>query len=70
MIERGSVFISSKGKKWEKIESFEFGNLINDPTKRTYVFKEPVETRYIKIQSDRGAGGSQIAAIAELDFFE
>ncbi len=70
MIERGSVFISTKGKKWEKIESFEFGNLINDPTKRTYVFKEPVETRYIKIQADRGAGGSQIAAIAELDFFE
>jgi alpha-L-fucosidase len=70
MIESGSFFVSSNGKKWDKIESFEFGNLINDPTKRTYIFKDPVITRYIKIQADRGAGGSQIAAIAELDFFE
>jgi alpha-L-fucosidase len=70
MIEQGMVLISKNGKNWEEIESFEFGNLINDPTKRFHKFKVPVQARYIRIQSERGAGGTTIAAIAELDFYE
>jgi len=70
MIEKGWILISENGKKWEEIESFEFGNLINDPTKRNWNFKSPVETRFIRIRSERGAGGSNVASIAELDFYE
>jgi len=70
MIEKGTILISVNGKKFEELESFEFGNMINDPTKRTWSFKTPVETRYIRVQSERGAGGSNVAGIAELDFFE
>lgn len=70
MIEKGSIFKSKNGKKWEKVESFEFGNLINDPTKRIWTFKAPINTRYIKIQSDIAAGNSKIASIAEIDFFD
>ena len=70
MIEKGWILISENGKKWEELEPFEFGNLINDPTKRSHKFKTVIQTRYIRIQSERGADGSNIAAIAELDFFE
>lgn len=70
MIEKGMILTSKNGKKWTELESFEFGNLINDPTKRSLNFKAPVNVRYIRIRSDRGAGDSHLAAIAELDFFE
>jgi alpha-L-fucosidase len=70
MIEKGTILISTNGRKWQKLESFEFGNLINDPTKRTWTFKIQVKTRYIRIQSDASAGGSNSAIIAELDFYE
>ena len=70
MIERGTILISSNGRKWQEFESFEFGNLINDPTKRTWNFKANVRTQYIRIRSDGGAGGSNTAIVAELDFYE
>ncbi|SMO52135.1 alpha-L-fucosidase [Saccharicrinis carchari] len=69
MMELGSIYTSKKGKKWKKVTSFEFGNLINDPVKRTKAFDKPLKTRYIKIVSERGAGGSNSVAVAELDFF-
>jgi len=68
MIEKGVVKISSDGKKWKELEVFEFGNLINDPSKRKHFFQNPVNTRYIKIESHTIAGGNKSAAIAELDF--
>ena len=70
MIERGIIKISKDGIIWNLFENFEFGNLINDPVKRTHQFKKPVTTRYIRIESIVIAGGKQTAAIAELDFFE
>ena len=70
MIEKGMILTSKNGKKWTEFESFEFGNLINDPTKRSLNFKAPVNVRYIRIRSDKGAGDSNTATIAELDFFE
>lgn len=70
MIEQGVVKISQDGKSWKEVESFEFGNLINDPTPRTHYFKEAVHTRFVRIESKTIAGGKKQAAIAELDFFE
>ncbi len=68
MIEKGVLKISADGKSWKTLESFEFGNLINDPTTRKHVFKSVVNTRYIRIESREIAGGGKIAAIAEVDF--
>ena len=70
MIEKGWVMVSEDGTKWKDQETFEFGNLINDPTKRTVRFTSPIMTRFIRIVSERGAGGSNIAPISVLDFFE
>lgn len=70
MIEKGIIQISKDGKNWEPVESFEFGNLINDPSARTHYFKNEITTRYIKLQPTAIAGNKKSVAIAELDFFE
>jgi len=69
MIEKGVIKISNNGKNWQKLEEFNFGNLINDPSTRKHNFKKPVSTRYIRIESIVIAGGKNTATIAELDFF-
>ncbi len=70
MMEKGTVRTSVDGKNWTIISSFEFGNLINDPTKRRHPFSSPVAARYITIESKEIAGKGNVLAIAELDFFE
>ena len=69
MIEKGVFYISADGKSWKKVEDFEFGNLINDPTKRQHYFQQPVSARFVKIEATRIAAGGQVVAIAELDLF-
>lgn len=70
MMEKGVIKVSKDGKNWEQIEAFEFGNLINDPSTRTYRFKQKINTQYIRIESTVIAGDGNSLAIAELDFFE
>lgn len=70
MIEEGIVKVSVDGKLWKEVERFKFGNLINDPVRRSHYFKQSVKARYVKIISKVIAGRGKSAAIAELDFFE
>jgi len=70
MMEKGTVWISNDGKKWEPAESFEFGNLINDPTPRTHYFKNIISARYIQIQATGISANKEPLAIAKLDFLE
>ncbi|ATP55753.1 alpha-1,3/4-fucosidase [Pedobacter ginsengisoli] len=70
MMEKGIVQISDDGKNWKTIESFEFGNLINDPTARTHYFKNIISARYIQLQATGIAANKKSLAIAELDFLE
>ncbi|WP_242203081.1 alpha-L-fucosidase [Aestuariivivens insulae] len=70
MIEQGTFKVSEDGKQWQTVEAFEFGNLINDPVKRSHYFKNTAVGRFIRIESKAIAGGKQTAAIAELDIFE
>ena len=69
MMEKGVFYISADGKNWKKVEDFEFGNLINDPTKRQHYFLQPVSARFVKIEATRIAARGQVVAIAELDLF-
>ena len=68
LISEGYIEISEDGKHWKKAESFEFGNIINDPTTRNHYFKEPVSTRFIKIKVKEIAGSEHTAAAAEFGF--
>ncbi|WP_407510126.1 alpha-L-fucosidase [Elizabethkingia anophelis] len=69
MMAKGIVEISADGKKWEAVSAFEFGNLVNDPSKRSLYFKQAVKARYVRVIAQEIAGNSQALTIAELDFF-
>ncbi|MDE5944124.1 MAG: alpha-L-fucosidase [Rikenella sp.] len=47
---QGTVSVSDDGRHWKTAERFEFGNLINDPTKRYHYFKTPYTARHIRIE--------------------
>lgn len=70
MMEKGILKVSDDGTTWREAENFTFGNLINDPTTRTHLFKTVVTARYIQIESISIAGNDNTLTIAELDFFE
>ena len=69
MLEKGIFRISDDGNAWKDAETFEFGNLINDPTKRTHYFKNPVKTRYIRVEATAIAANGKVLSMAELDLF-
>jgi alpha-L-fucosidase len=70
LIEKGLIKVSKNGKSWKTVQTFDLGNLINDPTARTVRFTKKVKARYVQIISVVGAGGSKSATIAEIDFLE
>lgn len=54
---KGSVNVSIDGKSWTKVEDFELGNLVNDPSVRYQYFKNPVEAKFVKISiAGKGEG--------------
>lgn len=69
MMEQGDIYTSQDGTNWKKLETFEFGNLINDPSKRFHYFKNPATARYTRIEATKIAGNGNSVAIAEVDFF-
>lgn len=69
MIAKGVIEVSKDGRKWKQAEVFEFGNLVNDPSTRYHYFDKPISTRFIRIRPIDLAGGSNQAAIAEIDLF-
>ena len=49
---RGEVSVSDDRKNWKTLSTFEFGNLVNDPSPRYVHFHNSVTCRYIRITSD------------------
>ena len=69
MMAKGDILISKDGRKWKKAETFVFGNLINDPTKRFHYFKQAVKAHYVRIETTEIAAGGKTVTIAEIDLF-
>ena len=67
MMAKGIVWASVDGKNWTKAGAFEFGNLINDPTRRSFYFAQPVEAQYVKVQATDIANNGKRVCIAEVD---
>lgn len=62
-VSKGTIKVSDDGKNWREVEQFEFGNLINDPSKRYHYFKKAVSARYVRIDVKEmvvGDGGGQL----------
>ena len=69
MMAAGRIKVSSDGRSWKEAAAFEFGNLVNDPSKRYCYFDAPVTARYVRIETTATEGGSRRVAAAELDIF-
>lgn len=69
MMAKGNVLVSNDGKNWKPVETFEFGNLVNDPTRRFHYFQTPVASRYVRIEATEIAANGKVAAMAEIDLF-
>ena len=68
MMAKGSIWTSLDGEKWEKIGEFNFGNLINNPTRRFFYFKKIVEATYVRLQVIESTNKEKgTVCIAEVD---
>lgn len=67
MMSKGIVWTSRDGKKWKQAGTFEFGNLVNDPTQRFYRMEKNIKTRYLRLETTETANGNPTVCIAELD---
>lgn len=67
MMAKGIVWTSLDGKNWTQSGEFEFGNLINDPVRRSFYFQQPVEALYVRVQATEIANGGKHVCIAEVD---
>lgn len=69
MLEKGCLWVSTDNKDWKKVQDFELGNLINDPTTRFVRLNQSVQARYVKVTWTAAAAESKVATMAELDIF-
>ncbi len=66
MIEQGRIEVSTDGKNWTRAGTFTFGNLLNDPTKRTFRFKKAHPANFVRLISLKGAQDKPYAGAAEV----
>lgn len=64
-IVKGNLQVSDDGKTWKTLESFEFGNLKNDPTRRFHHFKQAIKVRFVRINANLPIGED----VKEFDLF-
>jgi alpha-L-fucosidase len=67
MIEKYRFETSNEGKSWKAVKEGEFGNIVNDPSKRTVRFDKPATARYFKLVCVSAAAGSKEMGVQELE---
>lgn len=65
-VAKGVVKVSDDGQNWKTLENFEFGNLVNDPSKRYHYFKKATSARYVRIDITEMAQEGELT-IADFD---
>lgn len=68
LLAKGRILVSNNGKKWREAGTFEFGNLVNDPSRRTYRLPKAVKARYVRIEPTETTGTGRCAVAAEIDW--
>lgn len=61
--------ISSDGKHWERIESGEFGNIVNNPIAQYYKIRKPVTIRFVQLTGTNQDRADTVASVDEFDIF-
>lgn len=69
MMAKGVIQCSNDGRTWDTVGTFEFGNLINDPTKRFHYLHKGITARYVRVAATGTTGNSPVTTAAEIDFF-
>ena len=73
MIETCRFEISEDGKNWNLVQKCEFGNILNDPSRRLVIFDNVQSSRYFRMTSLKGreynpyAGAAEIEIISQID---
>lgn len=67
-VTKADIYVSSNGKNFSKVASWDFGNLTNDPTERFHSLGKSRKARYVRIVPRETADGND-AAIAELTIY-
>ena len=66
MIEDFEVSVSEDGSDWSTIANGSFGNILNDPSQRLFLFDQPVVSTWFRLTSKSGAQGKPYAGAAEI----
>ncbi len=69
MISKWKVAVSDNGKKWRDAGTYEFGNLINDPSPREQRLSKMMKGRYVKLTPIETAENTPCVTVAEMDIF-
>ncbi len=69
MVEQWKVETSTDGKNWTVAAEGEFGNLLNDPSKRKVDFAKAIQAKFFRFTSLRGAQDKPYAGAAEIELF-
>jgi len=67
MVERYRFEVSADGETWTPVKEGQFGNIVNDPSKRTVRFDKPVQARYFKLVGVSSAADSKEMGIREIE---
>lgn len=67
MMAKGIVWTSNDGKQWDNAGQFDFGNLINDPSRRLFYLDKQRMARYVRIQPLEIANNGKNVCVAEID---
>ena len=63
---KGTLEYSDDGTTWKHVETFEFGNLVNDPTKRYLRLADALTTRFLRITALDVVSPKPISASSEV----
>ena len=66
LINLGIIEVSNNGESWKEVDTFKFGNIINDPSMRIHYLEDIIKCRYIRITALEGAGDIKIFGASEL----
>lgn len=50
MLVKGKILASNDGAAWQELGTFEFGNLKNEPTRRTFHLDNKTEAKFVRIE--------------------
>jgi len=67
IIEACKFEISEDGRKWNTVQICEFGNIMNDPSRRQVIFDNVQSSRYFRLTSLRGVENNPYAGAAEIE---